>query len=295
MDRRPPEPEKGAESPEEETGAYGRPLLYDIAFGYRDFRAEVDALAGWYASSARRPSAAGGGERSAPRGPLAVLELASGPSDHAIEWARRGAEVVALDRSRSMCEYASAKAELLGVAFDIRRADMVDFQLGRRFDLALLMMNSIAHIHTVERLVEHLRTVSMHLHAGGIYVLEIQHPRHFVGRGSLPVDSMRCWRSEGLGLEVEARWGSSDDPYDPLRQLFDAKVEFRVWDEDGEHRFVDRCVMRDWSLGELEAAVGWSGAFEIAALHGAFEGDAGLGPESERLIAVLRALASRPP
>ncbi len=253
---------------------YDRPLLYDIAFSYRDFPVEVDALGAFFARASGRPT------------PSSVLELASGPADHAIEWSRRGIPALALDRSEAMCEYVRAKAGPAGV--EVRRADMIDFALGRRFDLALLMCNSLAHIHSMDDLVRHLRSAAAHLEASGVYVLEIQHPRHFVGRSTRPAEATLPWTVERFGLEVETRWGSPEDPYDPSRQLFDARVEFRIRDGASEERFTERCLMRDWTLMELEAAVAISEAFEIAAVHGDFEAEASFDAESWRMIVVLR-------
>ncbi|HWV38747.1 MAG TPA: class I SAM-dependent methyltransferase [Vulgatibacter sp.] len=258
------------------SGVYDKPLLYDIAFGYRDFRAEVDAVAAWCARVGGRPA------------PRAVLELASGPADHAIEWSRRGARVVALDLSQAMCDYARQKAELVGAPVEVIRGDMIDFRIDRRFDLAMLMINSIAHLHTLDDLVSHLRSVAAHLEPHGAYVLEIQHPRDFVGRSARPTGVSKPWRVDRYGLRVETTWGSPADPYDPVRQLFDARVEIRASDGEREETIVERCLMRDWTLGELQAALRLEGSLELAEMHGDFEADAPFDAESWRMIAVLR-------
>ncbi|AKU92146.1 class I SAM-dependent methyltransferase [Vulgatibacter incomptus] len=255
---------------------YDKPLLYDIAFSYRDFPSEVDALAAWYARVAGKAS------------PGSVIELACGPADHAVEWDRRGAQAAALDLSKAMCEYAVGKASLQGAKVEVFCADMIDFALERRFDLALLMINSVAHIHTVEAMVRHLRSVAAHLEPDGVYVLELQHPRDFVGRGARPTGVSRPWRVERFGLSVETRWGSPDDPYDPVRQLFEAHVEIHASDGEREEVVRETCTMRDWGYGELEAAVKLSGAFEIAELHGDFLADAPFDESSWRMIVVLR-------
>ncbi|HEY0839910.1 MAG TPA: class I SAM-dependent methyltransferase [Vulgatibacter sp.] len=258
------------------SGVYDKPLLYDIAFGYRDFGAEVDAIAAWYARVSGRAA------------PRAVIELASGPADHAIEWSRRGAQAAALDLSEAMCGYARQKAEAVGAKVEVICADMIEFESDRRFDLAMLMINSIAHLHSLEDLVKHLGTVSAHLSPGGVYVLEVQHPRDFVGRGARPTGVSRPWQVDRYGLQVETRWGSPSDPYDPVRQLFDAKVEIRVTDGEHEERIEDRCLMRDWTFGELQAALRLSDSFDLAEMHGDFEADAPFDAESWRMIAVLR-------
>ncbi|HVY61626.1 MAG TPA: class I SAM-dependent methyltransferase, partial [Planctomycetota bacterium] len=133
---------------------YDKPLIYDIAFGYRDIPAEVDCLLAWAA-------------RSLGRAPASALELAAGPADHAIELASRGLAAGALDREASMCDYAREKAARRGVAVDVSCADMIDFDLGgRRFDLAATMLDSLCHVPTVPALERHLRAVARHLAPG---------------------------------------------------------------------------------------------------------------------------------
>jgi SAM-dependent methyltransferase len=259
---------------------YDASQLYDLAFSYRDYRQETDALLAWY----RRVRGQGA--------PASALELASGPAAHAIELSARGVRAAGLDLSPPMCEYARKKAAALELPLEVYTGDMHDFQIDRRFDLAILMLNSIMHVHTLDRFVAHLRAVAEHLHDGGVYVIEMPHPRDFLGRSARPigVGVARPWRVRLGDLELQVTWGSQDDPYDPITQIFDARVEFRLWQGEREQVHVERCAMRDWTKTELEAATRISGVFEIAELHGAHTPDAPFddSPESWRMIAVLR-------
>ncbi len=263
----------------ESQAVYDKPLLYDIAFSYRDYPAEVDALSAWYA----RVSGTG-------RPPKSFLELAAGPADHAIELAKRGAEATALDLAPAMCDYAQQKAELHGAPIDVACADMIDFSLQRRYELAALMINSVAHVYTLDDLVRHLQSVARHLDDRGVYVLEVQHPADFVGRGARPTGTSQPWTVSRYGLEVRTRWGAPEDPYDPLRQVFEAHVELQVRGPEGEETIHERVPMRDWTRTELEAGVRLSGAFDLAEVHGALEPDAPFdrSPESWRMVLVLR-------
>jgi SAM-dependent methyltransferase len=259
---------------------YEKPLIYDIAFGYRDFRREADLLRDW----CRRASG--------PERPQSVLELAAGPADHALEFAARGRRAAALDLSPAMCDFARRKAAARGVALDVHCADMVDFSLGARFDLALLMISSAAHIYTLDAFVRHLRSVARHLSPRGCYILEMPHPADILAHAH-PTRTGSHWTMERDGIEVETRWGSAEDPYDPIAQVVEARVELRVRTGGREELLVERCRMREWTAGELEAAVKLSGAFEIAEQHGEFALDAPFDAteRSWRMITVLRALA----
>lgn len=258
-----------------ETRVYDKPLVYDIAFGYRDFRKEVDVLQAWCRRASR------------PDRPQSVIELASGPADHALELARRGVRATALDLSPAMCAYAREKAAARSVSIDVHCGDMIDFSIGARFDLAIIMIASACHIYTLDAFVRHLRCVARHLAPMGAYILEMTHP------GDILTCTPRVktsWTESRDGLEVETHWGSPDDPFDPIAQICEARVEMRVRKGAREEVHVDRCRMREWTATELEAAVRLSGAFEIAEQHGAFSLDAPFdsSPASWRMISVLR-------
>jgi len=115
---------------------------YEAAFSYRNLPDEVDLLLTWF-------SRHHGGV------PGSVLELASGPGDHALEFARRGIGATALDLSAAMCALAAERAAAAGPEVDVVRADMTDFRLDRRFDLAILMLDSAALLLTEEAMGAH--------------------------------------------------------------------------------------------------------------------------------------------
>lgn len=259
---------------------YDAPTLYDIAFSYRDFRHEVDCLLGWYARAQRTGHAM----------PRAFLELAAGPADHAIEAARRGVQAQALDLAPSMCVYAREKAAQAGVALRVIEADMIDFALEEKVDLAATMITSLAHVPTAAAMAKHLRAVAASLNPGGVYIVEQPHPGDFL------VDPHRHgtrWTVERDGLVVETTWGRPGDRYDPITQTCDATVEITARSRDGRvETRTDVVHMKEWTACEMDAAILLSGAFEVTARHGDFALDAPFdaSPESWRMITVLRRL-----
>jgi SAM-dependent methyltransferase len=255
---------------------YEKPFLYDLAFGYRDFRKEADLLAAWFRRASGR------------EGPDSVIELAAGPAEHAAEFASRGAQAAALDLSPAMCAYARKKAAARGVEVEVRCGDMTEFSIARKFDLALLMISSTAHIYTLDAFVRHLRCVGAHLRPRGVYILEMPHPGDFLRSQKARAGSV--WTMKQDSIEIEVRWGSPDDPYDPIAQILEARVELRVRDGTHEEVHVDRCRMRDWTASEFEAVVRLSGCFEIAERHGDWALDAPFddSPASWRMLSVLR-------
>jgi len=250
-------------------GVYDAAEAYEIAFSYRDVAAEVDALTRWAGAA-----------------PGSVLELAAGPADHAVEFARRGARAAALDLSPAMCARAQANAAKAGVPLAVHRADMADFRLGARFALACCMIDSIAHVLTLDALVSHLRCVRACLEPDGCYIVEGSHPAEYLS------DAKRVeteWDHERDGRTVRLRWGLPDDQIDPVTQVVEVSVRLTVTGSDGRTEIVDGIVPnRFWTVDEMTAAARLAG-LTVAARYGDFEDDLPLTDERAwRMITVLR-------
>jgi len=239
---------------------YDHARLYDVAFSDRRFDDEVAAMLRWSSHHLGRA-------------PTSALELCAGPADHAIATAARGLASTALDLSPSMCAYAREKAAAHGQRIDVVAADMRAFALDRPVDLAFTMLNSISHLHTLEDLVLHFRAVASNLVEQGVYVLEVQHPKDFVGRGARRTAVSHPWTVARDEVVVETTWGHADGHYDPVHQIFaaDVTLKARLGDHVVEEREVVR--MRDWTFDEMRAAAMLSGALRFARAYGDFDDD----------------------
>jgi SAM-dependent methyltransferase len=250
------------------TGIYDSPWAYELSCAFRDVGAEVSALLGW-----------------CPRPPAGVLELAAGPGEHAREFARRGVAATALDLSPAMCAYAAEQATLAGVELTVAEADMTAFTLDRRFDLIFTMLDSTAHLLTLDAFVAHLDRVAAHLPADGRYVLEMSHP---VDRLGTEPSTASSWTVERNGLRAEVRWGDPGDRMDPITQIVPEHVTITVH-RAGRTEIVHGIVpYRFWTATELAAAVRLSGRLEIVGQYGDFAGVPVDHPDAWRLITVLR-------
>lgn len=226
---------------------YDQAGCYDVAFGFRDIAAECDTLAGLVARHAGRPVAA-------------MVELAAGPARHAREFARRGAAATALDVLPSMRDYALARASHDGVQLTAVCADMVDFQLTQRFDLAVLLMDSASYLLDNAAVLRHLDCVAAQLVHGGLYVLEMSHPRDAFGVGA---STNMQWTSEADGLRVDMRWGAEGDSFDPITQIDEVTVTMDWSGPGGSGQQVERARQRRFTANEFDALVRVSGDFDI--------------------------------
>ncbi|REF01141.1 class I SAM-dependent methyltransferase [Thermomonospora umbrina] len=301
--------------PDESLGAadnpiYDNPWAYDLACAFRDVAVEVDALLAWYAGPAGPPGTphgrppAGHAHEPAPpvrrstdaasvgrgsgaaRRPATVLELAAGPAEHAREFARRGVAATALDLSPAMCAYAEERAKADGVPLEVVEADMTTFDLGRPFDLVVTMLDSTAHLMTLDAFVAHLDRVAAHLGDGGLYVLEMSHP---ADRLTDEPSTGTAWSVERDGTRANVRWGAPGDRIDPITQVVREHVTIDVARADGTVEVIGGVVpYRFWTATELTAAVRLSGALEIVAQYGDFTGVGPGDPDAWRLITLLR-------
>ncbi|MGH3390285.1 MAG: class I SAM-dependent methyltransferase, partial [Actinomadura sp.] len=215
-----------------------------------------------------------------------VLELAAGPAEHAREFARRGIAATALDLSPAMCAYAAGQAELAGVALDVVQADMTSFELGRRFDLVITMLDSTSHLMTLDAFVAHLDRAAAHLAPDGLYIIEMSHP---ADRLTGEPKTSTTWQVTRGDVEATVRWGEPHDRLDPITQIADDHVTITVT-ENGRTRVIQDIVpYRFWTATELTAAIRLSGALEIIAQHGDFTDDLPLdSPAAWRMITTLR-------
>jgi SAM-dependent methyltransferase len=258
-------------------GIYDEPEFYEAACAYRDVPSEVDALLRWV-DRHRDPEA----------GPVrSVLELAAGPAEHARELARRGLEATTLDLSAAMCARASDMAAAAGLSLTVVQADMRDFSLPGRFDLAITMLNSLCHLMTLDDLLAHLACVARHLSPGGLYIAELAHPADFF---SAERRTSSEWSSEINGGTVSVRWGGGKDEIDPVTQVTREHVSVTYRKRGGAVRTVTDVVPnRFWTATELTAALRLAGGFALAASYGDFEADSPLdAADAWRMILVLR-------
>lgn len=137
---------------------YDHPEYYEIAFSFRDIRAEVDVFEECFSRFSRIPV-------------KSVLELGCGNSPHMVELARRGYRYTGLDLSQAMLAYSERKAAEHGVKADFVRTDMLDFSLDTTVDFVYVLLGSLCARNTSE-LVTHFQSVSRVLRPGGLYLLD---------------------------------------------------------------------------------------------------------------------------
>ncbi len=137
---------------------YQHPRYYEIAFGFRDIRKEVDVIESLISEHSHLPV-------------RHILEVACGNAPYLGELARRGYRYTGLDLSQEMLDYTQAKADGLRGDITLLRADMTDFKLDCPADFACLLLGS-TYLSSSAQLCAHLDTMANALQPGGLYLLE---------------------------------------------------------------------------------------------------------------------------
>jgi ubiquinone/menaquinone biosynthesis C-methylase UbiE len=96
-----------------------------------------------------------------------LLDVGCGPGGHIAFW-QPFYEVEGLDLEAGML--AIARQHFPEVKF--HQADMVDFDLDRRFDVIVCLFGSIGYVKTLPKLQQAVRNMARHLQPGGVIIVE---------------------------------------------------------------------------------------------------------------------------
>lgn len=251
---------------------YQQAVYYDIVFG-RDVSPEVDFLVALHGRHAGGP-------------PHSALDLACGPGYHAQEFAARGLRAVGLDLREEMLAFGRELAVRRGAEVEWMAADMREFRLAEPVDLAFTLFDGIDALTANEDLIRHFRAVAANLTPGGLYVVDLTHPRDC---GLLDYGVFR-YRGERDGVTVEIEWATNRPVADLVSGVARVEVEMRVDDRGEEIVLRDAAEERFLFPQEIRLLAALSGALEPAGWYGDYDVSVPLDhrPAARRMIAVLR-------
>ena len=134
---------------------------YDlIYFVFKDYSAEADQIGALM--EVERPGA------------QTILDVACGTGEHALHLGERGFLVDGLDLEPNFVRIAAEK----NPNGTFIAADMIDFDLGKRYDAVLCLFSSIGYTRTVENLHRTIRCFREHLADDGVILVEPWMTRH---------------------------------------------------------------------------------------------------------------------
>ena len=127
---------------------------YDVIYSFKDYQAEAETLA-----AVIRENLRSGGNR--------LLDVACGTGQH-ITYLKKHFAVEGLDISEELLTVARQRNPLV----PFHHGDMIDFDLGRRFDVVTCLFSSIGYVRTIENLTQAVCCMARHLVPGGVTLIE---------------------------------------------------------------------------------------------------------------------------
>ena len=214
--------------------------LYDIAFDW-----DIDGEADWLAARL---------------GGRSLLEPGCGRGRMLAALADRGFDVTGFDISEPMVALARRRLDGRGV---VVVADMIDFDLGRRFDGALCPINTLLHLTPAE-LARHLDCVARHA------------PRYLVQVGLLDPTSREQfagshWEAARGETRLKIDWIDEEVDFERLRSRQRSRIEVLAGPRRGDV-LEEVHEMTLWTPTTWAAAVAASPFEEVATYDGGTKG-----------------------
>jgi SAM-dependent methyltransferase len=204
----------------------------------------------------------------------ALLDLCCGQGRHAVELAKHGCVVTALDLSSEYLDLANEAARQAGVVLETVHADMREIPFTDRFDALVNMFSSFGYLESEAEDARVLDAIAGALKPGGRVLLDLLN---------------RDW--------VVANYETEDSHTDPDGTVYlehrrlDLEtsrnhVSFTVVAPDGSRREVGGHHIRLYTLREVRGLLDAAG-LDYEGVHGGYEGEA-YGIDTRRMIVVAR-------
>jgi len=225
---------------------YQRALYYDIALG-RTVEREADFILAVYQQICGQPL-------------QSVLDMACGPGYHACALAQRRVRTWGLDLQPEMLQLARQRAAEAGVEPTLLQCDMRSFQMPQPVQMTVCMFDGLDALCTDEDLIQHFAAVREALLPGGLYLVDLCHPRDT----NLQYYMDFHYQGERDGVWVEVFWRPRYERFVWTRDLAFTELEIHVRDHGEEQSFFDTSYERLFTPGSLRLLAHLGGLEDVA-------------------------------
>lgn len=225
---------------------YDHPKYYDLVFG-ADCAAEVKFILGCCEAYLSRP-------------PKRFFEPACGTGRLLYALARRGHEVDGLDLNPKAVEFCNARFARHEMSHRAFVADMSDFRIKRKCDIAFNTINSFRHLPTEASARGHLECMAAAVRIGGLYLLGV----HLTPTQAPPSDG-ESWSARRGNLSVNTHmWTNSRDSKKRVERY---GIRFDIHKPSGSFRIEDELVLRSYTMSQMDRLIKHSGKWESIATY----------------------------
>lgn len=187
-----------------------------------------------------------------------VCDLGCGTGTTAVELARAGHQVYAVDASPTQCHQAREKSRRAGVKVRVLCADMRRFRLPEPVDLVLCEFNPLNHLGRKSDLAVAFQAVKRALRPGGWFYFDVNMRPTYA-----QLSSMTRWE-EHEDFCLVTRGG-----FDSRREKSWLELEFFVVERHGWRRYRERMEDTWWSDAEIRFGLRRAGFGNIRTWDGA--------------------------
>jgi SAM-dependent methyltransferase len=213
---------------------YDHPKYYDLVFG-ADCAAEVKFILAC-------------GKKYLSKSPQRMFEPACGTGRLLFTLAKRGFDVAGLDLNEKAVEFCNLRLKRHGFRPTAFVADMADFRVSRKFDIAFNTINSFRHLDSESAARAHLACQARAVRAGGLYLLGV----HLTPTEVAPSET-ESWSARRGHLSISTHmWTNARDP---ARRVERFGIQFDVHCPSRSFRIADELVLRSYTAPQMKRLI----------------------------------------
>ena len=225
---------------------YDHPKYYDLVFG-ADCAAEIKFILGC-------------GQQYLTKTPKRMFEPACGTGRLLYWLAKKGYEVGGLDLNPKAVAFCNARLKRKGYPESAFVADMADFKVQRKVDIAFNTINSFRHLGTEKAAREHLQCMGSAVRKGGLYLLGVH-----LTPSSVPPSETESWSARRGHLSINTHmWTNARDPKSRIERF---GIYFDVHRPSQSLRIVDELVLRSYTPAQMSRLIRSSESWDVIATH----------------------------
>lgn len=195
-----------------------------------------------------------------------ILDNGCGTGCHLELFGKFGVDVSGYDASPQMVDYAATRLSCANVPSYLLEADLRDFRIQSRCDMAICMNGSFQYLLSPDDAVRHLKCVGEALKPGGLYLISLPAPQDFFSEP--PGSKKYQWSRERGGISVHIDWTYRQYAIDWGTQTFSGLAKITVDDKGHGLTLWMPYRYRIFFPQEIQALVRMSRCFEILEVYG---------------------------